>query len=217
MYVCHTREDLEGVALYLGHYINLYNRISSYFMPSILATKNRRVLRHFNKHGFGEVNLTVYVLDDKTVLDEVVRLEQHMIDTLAPTLNVNLVASGSGYHGIMSEEMREKLLAYARQRGTTVFMYDKDLILLYIFYSKQQMYNSISIHHSYLDNCLYSGVLYLDNFLFSLDIIEQSIKTKLLTLQEVKELVTEKRNTHVVKYPSSRSVLAEYKEDPTKN
>ena len=28
--------------LYVGHSINLYNRISSYFMPSILKTKARK-------------------------------------------------------------------------------------------------------------------------------------------------------------------------------
>jgi hypothetical protein len=30
--------------LYVGHSVSLYNRITSYFMPSILKTKARRVL-----------------------------------------------------------------------------------------------------------------------------------------------------------------------------
>jgi len=44
-------ESLDSKQKYLaplGHSINLYNRISSYFMPSILKTKARRVLRYFN-------------------------------------------------------------------------------------------------------------------------------------------------------------------------
>ena len=47
--------------MYVGHSINLYNRISSYFMPSILNTKARRVLRYLNKHGFNEIMLTIYI------------------------------------------------------------------------------------------------------------------------------------------------------------
>lgn len=31
-------------------------------MPSILATADRRVLRYFNKYGFKDVNLSLYVL-----------------------------------------------------------------------------------------------------------------------------------------------------------
>lgn len=46
--------------MYVGHSINLYNRISSYFMPSILNTKARRVLRYLNKHGFNNKANNIY-------------------------------------------------------------------------------------------------------------------------------------------------------------
>lgn len=36
--------------IYVGSSINLYNRVCSYFMPSILAQSNRRVLRYFSKY-----------------------------------------------------------------------------------------------------------------------------------------------------------------------
>ena len=42
------------------------------------------------------------------------------------------------------------------------------------------MYDSISIHHKTLNDCLDSGNIYLDTFFFSLDLIEES--TKLNTL-----------------------------------
>ena len=45
--------------IYVGHSINLYNRIYSYFMTYILNTKACRVLRYF-KYGFYNTNLTVY-------------------------------------------------------------------------------------------------------------------------------------------------------------
>ena len=64
-------------------------------MPSILKTKARRVLRYFNKYGFNNANLTIYIMDENASLDEVVKLEQHFIDTLKPSLNVDLVASSS--------------------------------------------------------------------------------------------------------------------------
>lgn len=81
--------------MYVGHSINLYNRISSYFMPSILKTKARRVLRYLNKYGFSNIKLTIYIMDEKSSLEEVVELEQHFIDSLKPNLNVDLVASSS--------------------------------------------------------------------------------------------------------------------------
>ena len=48
---------------YVGSSKNLYNRVCSYFMPSILAKADRRVLRYFNKYGFKNVKLTLFILD----------------------------------------------------------------------------------------------------------------------------------------------------------
>lgn len=200
---------------YVGHSINLYNRISSYFMPSILNTKARRVLRYFNKHGFNNVNLTIYIVDEQCTLDEVVRLEQHFIDTLNPSLNVDLVASSSGYHEPMSQEFRDKL---RKQRGTPVYIYSsEDFTLLYIFQSKQYMYDTIKIHHKTLSNCLDTGDLFLDSFFFSLEIIEESDKTNLLSQEEITELVSNKRNFYNVKHPASKTILAKFKGDSSKD
>lgn len=200
---------------YVGHSINLYNRISSYFMPSILQTKARRVLRYFNKHGFKDTNLTIYIMDENSSLDEVVSLEQHFIDTLKPSLNVDLVASSSGYHEPMNQEIRDRL---RKQRGTPVYIYNlEDFTLLYIFESKQHMYDSISIHHKTLNNCLDAGAAYLDTLFLSLDLIEESENTNLLTLDGIKELVNEKRALYTVKHPASISILAEFKDDSSKN
>lgn len=200
---------------YVGHSINLYNRISSYFMPSILETKARRVLRHFNKHGFKDTNLTIYIMDEKSSLNEVVRLEQHFIDTLKPSLNVDLVASSSGYHEPMSQEIRERL---RKQRGTPVYIYNaEDFTLLYIFESKKHTYDSINIHHKTLNNCLNGGAIYLDVFFLSLDQIEESENINLLTLEELKELINKTRDTYVVKHPAAITILAEFKDDSSKN
>ena len=111
-------ETLDGRSMYVGHSINLYNRISSYFMPSILKTKARRVLRYLNKHSFSNIKLTIYIMDIKSNLDQIIALEQHFIDTLNPNLNVDLLASSSGYHEPMAQKIREKL---RKERGTPVY------------------------------------------------------------------------------------------------
>lgn len=207
-------ETLDGKNIYVGHSINLYNRISSYFMPSILNTKARRVLRYLNKYGFSNIKLTIYIMDIKSSLDEVVALEQHFIDTLKPNLNVDLVAASSGHHEPMSQEIRDKL---RKERGINIFMYDSEtLTLLYIFESKQQMYSSIGTHHKTLNDCLDLGTLYLDYFFLSLDLLETE-QTNLLTLDQIKTLVENKREIHRFNHPTARAILAEFKDDAGKN
>jgi hypothetical protein len=208
-------QTLDGKNIYVGHSINLYNRICSYFMPSIFKTKERRVLRYLNKYGFTNIKLTLYIMENSVSLEQVVELEQHFIDSLKPNLNVDLVASSSGYHEPMSLEMRELL---RKQRGMPIFVYDaNDFTLLYIFASKTYMYNTINIHHKTLDDCLDLGKLYLDTFFFSLDRIEESNNTNLLTLDEIKTLVSKKREIYEVKHPASKAILAEFKDDSRLN
>ncbi len=206
-------ESLDNKHKYVGHSINLYNRISSYFMPSILKTKARRVLRYLNKHGFNDMKLTIYIMDENSNLEQVVELEQHFIDNLKPNLNVDLLASSSGYHESMAQEIRAKL---RKQRGIPVYIYKADdFSLLYVFESKQYMFDSINIHHNTLNDCLNLGTLYLDTFFFSLDLIEES--TNILTLDEIKNLVNDKRDVYNVKHPAAKAILAEFKDDSRKN
>lgn len=208
-------ESLDSKHIYVGHSINLYNRISSYFMPSILKTKARRVLRYLNKHGFSNIKLTIYIMNEKSTLEQVVALEQQFIDSLKPNLNVDLVASSSGYHEPMSQEIRDK---FRKQRGTPIYVYSVDnFTLLYIFESKQHMYNSINIHHTTLNDCLNLGNPYIDTFFFSLDLIEESTKVNLLSLDQIQSLVVDKRNLYNVKHPAAKAILAEFKDDSGKN
>lgn len=125
---------LNNKNVYVGHSINLYNRISSYFMSSILNTKARRVLIYLNKHGFDNINLTVYIMEIKSDLSHIIALEQYLTDTLKPNLNVDLVASSSGYHEPKGQEIREKL---RKLRRTPIYVYEaKTLCLLYIYLSQ---------------------------------------------------------------------------------
>lgn len=163
---------------YVGSSINLYNRVCSYFMPSILAKSDRRVLRYFNKYGFKDVKLTMLVLDSSSNWDQVFELEQYYIDLLLPNLNVDLVAGGqNGYHKPMSLEARNLL---RRLRGTPLYIYDIHTnSLIFLSESKQWLYDSIGIHRVSLNNCIYNGNLYLNRFFLSLDtIVEYSNSNK---------------------------------------
>ena len=111
--------------------------------------------------------------------------------------------------------MRQKL---RKQRGVPVYLYNaKDFTLLYIFESKQQLYSSINMHHTTLNDCLNLGNIYLDTFFFSLDLIEESSETNLLNMDQIKTLVLDKRDVYDVKHPAAVSILAEFKDEPTKN
>nr|YP_010119094.1 GIY-YIG endonuclease domain-containing protein [Erysiphe necator]QQY98207.1 GIY-YIG endonuclease domain-containing protein [Erysiphe necator] len=183
-------------------------------MPSILKTKARIVLRYLNKYGFSNMKLTIYIMDEQSSLEQVVELEQHFIDLIKPNLNVDLVASSSGYHSPMCQVIRDKL---RKDRGIPVYLYSADdFTLLYVFESKQQMYSSINIHHNTLNDCLASGTLYLNAFFFSLDLIE-STKTDLINQDQIKSLVVNKRYLYNVKHPAAKVILAEFKDDPRKN
>lgn len=111
--------------------------------------------------------------------------------------------------------MREQL---RKQRGTPIFVYDvNDFTLLFIFDSKQNMYSTINIHHKTLSDCLNSGSIYLDTFFLTLDQIEESSNINLLTLDEIKVLVKEKRDIYQVKHPAAKAILAEFKDNSSLN
>lgn len=184
-------------------------------MPSMISTMSRKVLIYLNKHGFGELSLTIYIMDNSASLEEVVALEQHFIDNTKPNLNVDLVASNYGYHEPMAIETLEKL---RKLRGSPVYVYDAfGLGLLHVFDSKQHMYNSINIHHKTLEKCLDSAALYLDKFFFYLDLIEETNNTNILDIKHLITLVSERRIIYMVKHPASKAIIAEYKDDSNKN
>ena len=67
-------EILNKNLYYVGSSINLYSRVCSYFMPSILSKADRRVLRYFNKYGFKDVKLSLYILDNNASIEDVLNL-----------------------------------------------------------------------------------------------------------------------------------------------
>ena len=155
-------------------------------------------------------------MDPATNLDKIVALEQYFIDSLKPNLNVDLIATSCGYHEPMPIELREKL---RKLRGTPVYVYSAtDLILLFVFESKQHIYDTIRIHHNTLQDCLDSGSLYLETFFLSLDKIEEAATDiNLLTMDQLILLVNERREVHRTKHPAAKAIIAKFKDDSNKN
>lgn len=203
--------------VYVGHSINLYNRIVSYFMPSILKKGDRKVLRYFNKHGFVNIKLTIIIVKDQNIsLDNLIELEQYYINNVKPNLNVDLVAKGSGTHEPMSQLVRDKLRL---ERGKKIYLYDsKDMTLLHIFLSKQAVYTLIKIDHRTLNKSLTYGDLYLNYFYFSREIIEEGNNENLLSISEIEKLIIKIRSHYViVRQPKSLQIYAENVKNPKLN
>ena len=200
-------ENTAGIK-YVGSSINLYNRVCSYFMPSILAKSDRRVLRYFNKYGFNDVSLTLFIVNSDSSWDQVIELEQYLIDTLSPELNVDLVAGGyTGYHKPMSEEAKIML---RQLRGIPIYIYDTTAkSLIFISDSQQWIFDKLKIHHVSLNNSLSDGNLYLNRFFFSLDIISEFPFESVVSSSELISLVEKTKLEYKPNQPASKNILAE--------
>lgn len=203
-------KSLDEVNIYVGHSINLYSRINSYFMNSILKSKARRVLKFFNKYGFDNFNLIIYTLDDDNNIDDLLNVEQYFIDKLKPNLNVDLIARGSGFHNPMSNQMKLKL---REERGRKIYIYCQYCFnLLYIYDSKHDLINKLKIHHKTLKDCIVKGIIYLDTFIFTIEIIIEYFNdiNNLIRESNLINLVIWIKQFYIIKYPSSKKVLASF-------
>lgn len=205
-------EALDTGAVYVGSSINLYGRVCSYFMPSILSKADRRVLRYFNKFGFKNVKLTLLIMEPSASVSQAIELEQYYIDLLPSTLNVDRVASGSGYHTPMSYEAKNRL---RKLRGQPFFVYDTvTKTLVHLFDSKQYAIDLIGIHHATLDKCLDEGVLFLNRFFLSLEPLPEFPFESLLSLEELSSVIMEQRLSYIACQPNSKAILAENVKNP---
>ncbi len=209
-------EILNKNLYYVGSSINLYSRVCSYFMPSILSKADRRVLRYFNKYGFKDVKLSLYILDNDASIEDVLNLEKFYIDSFPKDslLNIETIPR-SDFHLPMSEEARKKL---RKLRGQVFYVYDtSSKTLIFIFDSKQFAYNNINIDHRTLNDCLYEGSLYLNRFMFSLEPINEFVYEAIISLDELKTLIKEQRYTQKSIQFTSKKLYVENITNPSLN
>lgn len=186
-------KDSETGAIYVGGAVNLYNRVTFYFMPSIVNSENRGVYRYLRTYGYDNLNLHMFTMSTRSDITQVVELEQYFINILKPDLNVDLIAGGfSGYHESMSQENKNKL---QEERGLKILCYDTiNNTLLYEFPSKTFLCSQVGIHNKTLKACLVEGNLYKGRFAFSIEPLlgyrtdtKFSLKDTLLLINEVKK------------------------------
>jgi hypothetical protein len=209
-------EILNKNLYYVGSSINLYSRVCSYFMPSILSKADRRVLRYFNKYGFKNVKLSLYILDNKASTEDILNLEKYHIDSFPKDslLNIETIPR-SGFHLPMSEEARIKL---RKLRGQVFYVYDTSTkTLIFIFDSKQFAYDNIKIDHRTLNDCLYEGSIYLNRFMFSLEPINEFVFEAIISLNELKILIKEQRYTQKSIQFTSKKLYVENIKNPSLN
>jgi NUMOD1 domain len=204
----------------VGSSIKLYSRVTSYFMPSILSKADRRVLIYFNKYGFKDVKLSLYILDDNASIDDVFNLEKYYIDSLPKNSILNIETTPrSGFHLPMSEEARIKL---RKLRGQVFYVYDtstKTLIFIFDSRKRQFAYDNINIDHRTLNNCLYEGSLYLNRFMFSPrgEPISEFVYESIISLNELKTLIKEQRYTQKSIQSTSKKLYVENITNPYLN
>nr|AQU12799.1 hypothetical protein [Thelephora ganbajun] len=200
---------------YVGSSINLYNRVCSYFMPSILNKADRKVLRYLNKYGFTDIKLILLILDSNSTWEQVLELEQYYIDTLSPKLKVDLVAGGfNGYHSPMSPEARDRL---SKLRGIPIYLYDTTTKSLIFISDSKQWLNNIGIHHKTMKIYLMNGNLYLNRFYLSIDLISEFPFESILNTEELVSLINTVKSQYKPKQPKSKSILAENYLNPKLN
>lgn len=194
---------------YVGSSINLYSRVISYFMPSILSKADRRVLRYFRKSGFKNTELTLFVMDSNSTADMAIELEQYFMDILSPILNVDKIAASSGYHEPMSQEWILKL-----RRGTHIFIYDiTTSSLIFKYDSIQYMMDTLYISRYTINSCCLNGTVYAGRFYFSIELMSEMKNeiNDLLSLEKMKALFmgAKLETTYIINQPNRKYILAE--------
>jgi hypothetical protein len=199
---------------YVGSSISLYSRVISYFMPSILKKADRRVLRYFRKYGFTDCTLSLYILKSNRKISSI-KLEQQLIDSLKPNLNVDLIARSTGYHEPMSEYWRNY---FRKVRGTGVYVYDI-LSGKLIFISDSILYlrDFVGIHRRTVNRYMNSNQLFLGRFHMISDYIPEMDNKSPLDVSEFKNLVEKSRGEFDQGkiQPRRKRILAENVKNPT--
>ena len=95
---------------------DLKSRVCSYFKPYNLKTGTRKVLVYFNKNGFKNIELKLFIMSPTSSWLERLELEQYFINTLKPNLNVS--SKAGGYMVIIVLCQKKVVLNYEKKEVT---------------------------------------------------------------------------------------------------
>lgn len=204
VYIFHSKD---GVS-YVGSSISLYSRVCSYFMPSVIAKADRRVLRYFRKYGFEGVTLTLLIMEPGSTGEMAVQLEQYCMNLLSPDLNVDLVASSSGYHEPLSEYWRNY---YRLVRGTKVFIYDtENSQLIFKCNSIQYLIDYAHIHRATIQYYASTGELFLGRFIIAFEPLSEMVNESIIEIDIFSKLINTLRlENSILSQPDRKPIFAE--------
>lgn len=177
--------NLNNVNNLIDYSFNLYIRINSYFIDSLLNFKVIIILVYFNKYN-EKLNLF--------------NLEQYFIRFLRSNLDSKIDGSSL------------LMLELIKRKGQKVYIYCQYCYnLLYIFNSREDLINKIKINKKTLKSCVNKGIVYLKYFLLSNEInLNWFNNFKLLDENQITKLIQIIKDFHFIKYTKNNIIIAEY-------
>jgi len=171
-----------------------FARIIDYFSPVKLLTATRLGMQFLNWYGFKDIHLIIIQFDPNLfTLIDVRTVEQFYIDNLFSVLNIMRSVSRAIRPNI---NRIAYLLSPLRDNPIPIYVYDATgSNLLHIFVSKTILYSDFNISHQTLKLYLNTGVLYLDLFLISTELLQTASQENILTLRELLKMKNEHKSS----------------------
>jgi len=194
-----------GICL-VGSAHSSYARIKDYFSPVKLLTATRLGMQFLNWYGFKDIHLTFIQFDPNLfTLIDVRTVEQFYIDNLYSVLNIMRSVSRAIRPNITRIAY---LLSPLRDNPIPIYVYDATgSNLLHLFISKTILYSDFYISPQTLRVHLNTGVLYLDLFLLSTELLKTASQENMLTLEQLLKM----KNDH-----KSSSFLSSYNKNKSR-
>ena len=186
---------------YVGSSNSLSRRLEQYFNPDPLFAKQYGLLLPLIKReGFAAFKLEIYVIPEQFAKDySYLFLEQYYL--LKKEFDLN----------------SQRIVNFRTNQGNGVYMYDKDGKTLYYHSSSMSgMRGDLGLHHATVTKCINNGLLYLDYFMISNQLITNATKVN-LSLQELNDLIVEKRSLLLKSFSKITSKAIRIKQVKTGN
>jgi len=198
--------------LYVGSSVELYARVVSYFKPSSVSNADRHVLHHLRKHGFDNLTLILLVMEPGATTIEVRDLEQYYVSTLCPNLNELAIVIKSGI---------------IPKSSKPVFIYDTETKrFVFESYSILYLVNNLKITAATIRNCVNSGNLFLDRFIFTYEPLVEGYIKDFNSIEDLAKLFYRERSLYRIRtfgdlfsevQPKKRTIFAENLLEPHLN
>jgi hypothetical protein len=173
-------ENRDKEKSYIGYSKNLYVKIKV-DLKSIAALKLKDLQSNFI--------LLLYIFDDKIKFEEL----QNIIQQFKLEYKIK----------------ESNLLGIHEQQNTKIYLYlEENYKLIYIFKSKEEVYNKFKMHKKTLKKCLEEGKLYLNKYLFTEELLKEDEEDfQQITWEELEKLVIMEKDVES-HHPKNKMIYA---------